>query len=264
LRASLFYLYKIVSDNLNRMELLKSHRTIRKYKPAAIADDVLNQLLEFGTRSSNTGNMQLYSVIVTRNAEKKALLAPLHFNQPMVREAPLLLTICYDINRFSRWCSVNKAKAEFSDLLWLLNGTIDSSVFAQNICIAAENLGLGICYLGTTLYNAPEISQVLNLPVGVIPVTTLTVGYPEVVPELTDRLPLNSIVHLEEYQDYTDEQIAGMYEAKENMGSSQRFVKENGKDNLAQVFTEVRYKSADSAYFSAKLRKMLSEQGFAI
>jgi hypothetical protein len=148
------------------------------------------------------------------------------------------------------------------DLLWLLNGTIDSSVLAQNICIAAENRGLGICYLGTTLYNAPEISEVLKLPVGVIPITAITVGYPDSIPELTDRLPLKSVVHWEEYQDYSGEQIAGMYWEKENLESSKIFVLENGKDNLAQVFTEVRYKSADSAFFSAKLLKMLRGQEF--
>ena len=121
---------------------------------------------------------------------------------------------------------------------------------------------MGICYLGTTLYNAPEISKVLKLPEGVIPIIALTVGYPEEIPERTDRLPVESIVHLEEYQDYTNEDISGIYKEKESLDSSKAFVKENGKENLAQVFTEVRYKSADSVYFSEKLMKMLTDQGF--
>jgi len=244
------------------MELLKSHRTIRKYKAADVADDILNDILECGIRSSNTGNMQLYSIIVTRNKEKKAQLAPFHFNQPMVKEAPLLLTICFDVNRFKLWCEVNDANVDFSGLLWLLNGTIDSSILAQNICVAAESYGLGICYLGTTLYNAPEISNVLHLPSGVIPITTLTIGYPEVVPELTDRLSLDSVVHYEEYQDYSSDSIQEMYDFKEKLESSKKFVKENEKENLAQVFTDVRYKSADSQFFSKKLLQMLTDQGF--
>ena len=69
------------------MELLKSHRTIRKYQLRAIPDDLLNDILDCGIRSSNTGNMQLYSIIVTTSNEKKAELSPLHFNQPMVMEA---------------------------------------------------------------------------------------------------------------------------------------------------------------------------------
>jgi nitroreductase len=244
------------------MELLKLHRTIRKYQQAMIPDDLLNDILECGIRSSNTGNMQLYSIIVTRSVEKKAELAPFHFNQPMVKEAPLLLTICFDINRFKRWCLANNTNVDFSGLLWLLNGTIDSSLLAQNICVAAESYGLGICYLGTTLYNAPEISKVLHLPSGVIPITTLTMGYPEVLPELTDRLALDSVVHFEEYQDYLPEGISEIYDFKEKLEWSQRFVAENGKENLAQVYTEVRYKSSDSQFFSQKLLKMLVEQGF--
>jgi nitroreductase len=244
------------------MELLKSHRTIRKYQSRIIADEILSDILDSGIRASNTGNMQLYCVIVTRDNSKKELLSPLHFNQPMVKEAPVLLTICYDINRFMHWCRINNTCTDFANLLWLLNGTIDSSILAQNICIAAESFGLGICYLGTTLYNAPEISQILKLPVGVIPITTLTVGYPELIPEKSDRLPLDSIVHLEEYSDFDDVQISELYLKKEALESSKLFVQENGKENLAQVFAEVRYKSSDSIYFSKKLLEMLVVQGF--
>jgi len=244
------------------MELLKSHRSIRKYKSDAIDNCVLDEILESGIRASNTGNMQLYSIIVTKSAEKKVLLAPLHFNQSMVIDAPLLLTICFDFNRFSLWCRQNDTQANFSNLLWLLNGTIDSSILAQNICVAAENIGLGICYLGTTLYNAAEISKILKIPEGVIPIITLTVGYPEEIPALTDRLPIESIIHFEEYHDYSNEEISKIYNGKENLESSMKFVAENGKENLAQVYTEVRYKSTDNFYFSHKLMGMLIEEGF--
>jgi len=246
------------------MELLKSHRTIRKYKQDKIPVDILNDILECGIRSSNTGNMQLYSIVVTQITGKKELLAPLHFNQPMVKDAPVILTICFDFNRFLKWCEVRSAKTDFNNLLWLLNGTIDSSILAQNICVAAESYGLGICYLGTTLYNAPEISDVLHLPSGVIPITTLTVGYPEFKPELSDRLSLDSIVHFEEYKDYSTESIKEIYDSKEKLEDSRQFVKDNRKENLAQVYTDIRYKSADSVYFSKKLLKMLADQGFVL
>ena len=244
------------------MELLKTHRSIRKYKSDAIEDEVLHEILECGIRASNTGNMQLYSIIVTKCPEKKAALAPLHFNQSMVMDAPLLLTICFDFNRFFEWCRQNNAQTDFSNILWLLNGTIDSSILAQNICIAAENIGLGICYLGTTLYNTAEISEILRLPKDVIPITTLTIGYPDEIPELTDRLPVNSIIHFEEYHVYTNEEISKMYQEKENLDSSMKFIAENGKENLARAYTEVRYKSTDNVFFSKKLMKMFTEKGF--
>lgn len=246
------------------MDLLKSHRSIRKYLSTEVPGEMLDEILECGTRASNTGNMQLYSIVVTRDRKKKETLAPFHFNQPMVNQAPVLLTICMDINRFSKWCSINGTKTDFSNLLWLLNGTIDASILAQNICVAAENKGLGICYLGTTLYNAPEISHALNLPNGVIPVTAITVGFPAAGSEKSDRLPLESVVHIEEYQDYTEEDIVAIYREKENLESSAKFIQENGKANLAQVYSEVRYKTNDNLFFSKKLMDWLITSGFAL
>jgi nitroreductase len=246
------------------MELLKNHRSIRSYLHTEIGSDVLNEILKCGIMASNTGNMQLYSVIVTKEPAKKKLLAPFHFNQPMVVNAPVLLTVCMDINRFYKWCSVNNTQADFQNLLWLFNGCIDASLFAQNICIAAENRGLGICYLGTTLYNASEIAEVLKLPAGVVPITALTIGYPESVPELTDRLPFEAVVHYEEYSDFADSRIGTLYNDKENLEVSQKFVTENAKENLAQVYTEVRYKKEDSDFFSKKLIEFLTVQGFRL
>ena len=246
------------------MKLLNNHRSIRNYLQKEVENIVLEEILECGIRASNTGNMQLYSVIVTRNTEKKKLLAPFHFNQTMVVQAPVLLTICLDINRFYKWCAVNNTATNFKNLLWLLNGTIDASILAQNICIASENHGLGICYLGTALYNASEIAAVLKLPEGVIPVTALSLGYPDTIPELTDRLPFEAVVHYEEYNDFNESQIRELYKNKESLEASSKFIVENGKDNLAQVYTEVRYKKADNEFFSKKLSKLLIEQGFCL
>lgn len=244
------------------MKLLVNHRSVRSYLSVDIEDELLNEILLSGISASNTGNMQLYSVVVTKDIEKKKLLAPFHFNQPMVNQAPVLLTICFDINRFYKWCKTRNTGTDFNNLLWLLNGTIDASILAQNICVAAENLGLGICYLGTTLYNAPEISSVLKLPVGVIPITALTVGYPDIIPDLSDRLPFDAVVHYEEYSDYNEPRIDKIYKDKEELEASKKFVAENGKENLAQVYTEVRYKKADSEFFTKKLLKFLIDLGF--
>lgn len=244
------------------MELLKSHRTIRNYALQSIPDEILNDILECGIRSSNTGNMQLYSVVVTKENALKERLAPFHFNQPMIREANVVLTICVDFNRFLLWCKANGTTTDFYSILWLLNGFIDASILAQNISVAAESYDIGICYLGTTLYNSEEISKILKLPNGVFPVTTLTLGYPKFVPEKTDRLPLEAVIHGEVYHDYTEEQIKEMYAFKENLASSKEYVVQNSKRNLAEVYTEVRYKTTDSLFFSKKVLKFLQDQGF--
>ena len=86
------------------MESINNRRTIRKYKQEDISASLLNDLLEKAFRASTMGNMQLYSVIVTRDKQMKERLAPAHFNQPMVTGAPVVLTFCADFNRFSKWC----------------------------------------------------------------------------------------------------------------------------------------------------------------
>lgn len=104
------------------MESLKQRRTIRKYQQKDISADLLNDLLETSFRASTVGNMQVYSVIVTRDAERKAKLAPAHFNQPMVQTAPVVLTFCIDLRRFSKWCEQRKAEPGYNNFEWFVTG----------------------------------------------------------------------------------------------------------------------------------------------
>jgi nitroreductase len=244
------------------MRILNQHRTIRKYTTREISDELLASILESGTRASTTGNMQVYSVVVTRDESMKERLAPCHFNQPMVQEAPVVLTFCADFNRFNKWCRMRKAEPGYDNFLSFVTAAIDALLVAQNVCVAAENEGLGICYLGTTTYMAEPIIDILELPAGVVPVTTVTLGYPAEQPPLNDRLPLEAVVHQERYSDYSEEDIDMFYEEKESLDSSKQFVDENGLETLAQVFTKVRYKKEDNVTFSNKLLEVLKKQGF--
>jgi len=243
-------------------DTLLNHRSIRKYKQDPIPYTILEYILEAGTRASTTGNMQLYSIIVTTDEELKEQLSPCHFNQPMIKQAPVVLTFCADFNRFSKWCRQRRADPGYDNFLSFFTAAIDALLVAQNVCIAAEDAGLGICYLGTTTYMAGKIIEVLDLPKGVVPVATVTVGYPDEWPEQTDRLSLDAVVHREKYQDYTQTDIDKIYREKEFMASYQEFVKENKKETLAQVFTDVRYKKGDNILFSKSLLDILAKQGF--
>ncbi len=245
-------------------DTLLNHRTIRKYQSDPIPTPILDYILEAGTRASTTGNMQVYSIIVTTEEGIKEELAPCHFNQSMVKEAPVVLTFCADFNRFNRWCRLNKAEPGYDNFLSFFTAAIDALLVAQNVCVAAEDAGLGICYLGTTTYMAGKIIEVLDLPKGVVPITTVTVGYPDEMPELTDRLPLEAVVHREKYHDYSDSDIDEHYHEKELMATYQEFIKENNKETLAQVFTDVRYKKEDNVLFSKALLDVLDKQGFMV
>ena len=241
---------------------MKLRKSIRKYTSKKIDREILNELLEIACRASTTGNMQLYSIILTEEEAMKEKLAPAHFNQPMIKQAPLSLTFCADFRRFSKWCTDRNAEPGYNNFLSFLNATIDALLVAQTFCVAAEERGLGICYLGTVLYNARPIIDALELPPLVFPITTITVGYPAEDPQPVDRLPLEAIVHQERYKDYTSESINALYAHKESLAENLQFIQENKKETLAQVFTDVRYKKEDNERISEDLLVELKKQGF--
>ncbi len=243
-------------------DILLNHRSIRKYKEDEIPKETLNIILDAGIRASNTGNMQAYSIIVTQDEEMKNKLLPLHFNQEAVKQAPLILTFCADLNRFSKWCKLRNTKPAYDNFLWFYTASIDAVITAQNCALAAEAEGLGICYMGTTNYTAEKIIEVLKLPKGVIPVTTLTIGYPDESPYLTDRLPQNAVVHYETYKDFSNEDIDEIYKELENSDFTKQLIEENETENLAQVFTDKRYTKENNIAFSKSLLKVMKKQGF--
>ncbi len=239
-----------------------NHRSIRKYKKRKLDKELIDKILQAGIRASNTGSMQAYSIIVTQSSSKKNELLPLHFNQEAVKQAPLILTFCADLNRFNKWCELRSTKPAYDNFLWFYTASIDASITAQNCAIEAEANGLGICYMGTTNYTAEKIIDVLKLPRGVIPVTTLTVGYPDETPSLTDRLPTNAVVHYEEYSDFSEKEINEIYKEYENSDFSKKIVNENGVKSLAHVFTEKRYTKENNIHFSKSLLEVVKKQGF--
>lgn len=244
------------------LDFLNSRKTIRKYQQKDVDNEIIYELLEAAFRSSTTGNMQLYSVVINRDEKQKELLSPTHFNQPTFKNAPVSLTFCADFNRFIRWCELRDARPGYDNFLSFLTAAIDTLLVAQTFCIAAESKGLGICYLGTVTYNAKRIAEILQLPKFVVPVATITLGYPDEDPEQTDRLPIDRLIHNETYRDYTKEDIDKIYELKENLEESKKFVELNKKETLAQIFTDIRYKKSDNELFSASFLDFLKEQGF--
>ena len=244
------------------IDSLKTRRSIRKYADKPVGEDLLRRLLAVAERTQTMGNMQLYSVVVTRDAEMKRRLAPAHFNQPMVTQAPVVLTICADFNRTVRWAEQRNAVPGYDNFLSFLNAATDALLFTQTFCNLAEAEGLGICYLGTTLYMPSQIIDVLKLPRLVMPVATLTVGWPDEHPEQTDRLPLDAVVHEEVYRDYSPADIDLYYKEKEALPENRHFVEINHKETLAQVFTDIRYNKKDNEAMSAGLLQALKQQGF--
>ena len=244
---------------MNTIDLLNGHRSVRKFKDLAIEKDKMERILECGMRGSNTGNMQIYSVIVTQDKKNIAELSKLHFGQGSTAAA--FLTVCVDVNRYHHWCRLRDCDEPYGNFLWLMSGTVDATIAAQNICVAAEAEGLGFCYLGTVMYNTKAIAELLEMPKGVVPVVTLCMGYPDEQPALSERLPLEGVVHNEKYHDYSDDDIERVHRIREEFPFNQEMVRQNGTRNLAEIFTKIRYPRKDNEAISAALKEFCEQAG---
>jgi nitroreductase len=244
------------------IDAIFKHRSIRKYKNEPISQDILDKVLEAGSRASTTGNMQVYSMVVTKDELLRRQLWESHFKQDMVLQAPVHITFCADFNRFEKWCRQRKADPGYDNFLSFFTATIDALLASQNVVLEAEENGLGACYLGTATYMAEKIIGILDLPRGVVPVAAIVLGYPDEAPPLTDRLPMRAVVHNEKYQDYTESDIDNIYQERETSALTASLLEENKKETLAQVFTDNRYTRKDNIHFSKLFLEVIRTQGF--
>lgn len=244
------------------MQTINTRRSIRRYQDKDVDNTLLTRLIKEAERTQTMGNLQLYSVVVTRSKELKAKLAPAHFNQPMVTGAPVVLTFCADYRRTTLWAEQRQATPGYDNPLSFVNAMTDALLFCQTFCNLAEEEGLGCCFLGTTVYQPQSIIDTLQLPELVFPVATITLGWPDENPPLSDRLPVSTIIHEETFHDYSTADIDKAYAYKEQLDENKEFVKINNKQTLAQVFTDCRYTKADCEAMSETLLEALRKQKF--
>ncbi len=253
-----------VIDHMHR------HRSIRSYRPDPVSDELLNELLGAGLRASSSGNMQAFSVVVTRDRGLRERLFEAHMQQPMVLEAPVLLTFCADFRRMRKWLALSEAPPNFDNLMSFMIGAIDATLASQNVALAAEARGLGICYMGSTLAHCDMVGEVLELPEHVVPVVGFSLGYPAEEPAPRDRLPLAGLVHLETYQDPDDARVREIYREREVAGWDRYMARpelrervERGEArNLAQIYTKLKYTRDSHIAFSKRVADYLAHQGF--
>lgn len=240
-------------------DTMMQHRSVRQFTNEPVDPQLLSELLECGLRASNTGNMQLYSIITTQQEPLRTELCKLHFGQ--CATAPLWLTICTDVRRYHHYCRVNQCDEPYGNFLWFASALVDASLCAQNICVAAEERGLGFCYLGTVMYNTAQIASLLQCPEGVVPVIAIAMGHPAEEARMSERLGQDAVVHSEVYHDPTDEEIVSSHRVRDEHPFNQLMVKENGTRNYCEIFTTKRYPRAQNEAISAELLDFLRRQG---
>lgn len=255
---------------MDLFETIHGHRSIRRYKPEPVDDELLTELLEAGVRASSSGNMQTYSIVVSRDPAMRERLFVPHMEQNMVLEAPVLLTFCADFRRMRKWLRINEAPDNFDDFFAFLVAAVDAILVSQNVALAAEAKGLGVCYMGSTLANADQVGEILDLPEGVMPVVGFSLGWPAEDPPLRDRLPLSGLVHQETYQDHSDDEIRRIYRDRDQAGWDRymsiprlrELIAEHDVKNLAQIYTVVKYTREGHARYTNNVLDYLKRQGF--
>lgn len=251
-------------------DVIHSHRSIRRFTDRPVDEAVLERILSAGLRASSSGNMQAYSIIVTKGVELKQKLYRPHFEQSMVIDAPLLVTFCADFHRMRQWLIMHEAPMNFDNFMSFMIGAIDATLVAQNVALAAEAEGLGICFMGTTLASCLEIAEILECPEGVVPVVGFSLGHPAEDPAKRDRLPTRALIHREKYQKPTPEMISDFYHEREVKGwerymadeKLRKLVTESGVRNLAQVYTQLKYTQDSHVIYSQNVMACLEKQNF--
>lgn len=183
------------------LDLLKSHRSVRKYKDEQITDEQFHELLSAAQHAASSNFVQAYSVIQVKDEEKKKELGKLSKNETQYNSAALSLVFCADLKRLEKASQLNGKQIEAGTLESFIVSIVDVSLLAQNFVIAAESKGYGICFIGGVRNNPEAISELLSIPDYVIPVFGLTVGVPDEENEVKPRLPIENILHVDQYDE---------------------------------------------------------------
>ncbi|MEK4026582.1 oxygen-insensitive NADPH nitroreductase [Mammaliicoccus sciuri] len=183
------------------IELLTSHASVRRYKDEPITKETVTELVRAGQHAASSHFVQACSVIYVTDTEKRGQLAELSKNRRQFYTAGAVLVFCMDYNRLSHAARLHDREIDFSVAENVLVGAIDVGLFAQNVAIAAESKGYGICYIGGVRNAIEEISEVLELPKGVVPLFGMSIGVPNEANGVKPRLPVEAVFHENSYNE---------------------------------------------------------------
>ncbi|HEY8528529.1 MAG TPA: oxygen-insensitive NADPH nitroreductase [Paenibacillaceae bacterium] len=187
---------KITSETIG---VMMRHRSIRRFKPDPVPEEVLETIVRAAQMASTSSNTQSYSVIAVTDAELKRRLADVADRQDFIAQCPLFLVWCADLYRNRVACEKHGVEIVAWTTENFLMASVDTALAAQNAALAAESLGLGIVFIGGLRSGVREATRLLKLPPLVYPVFGMCVGYPDQDPGLRPRLPLEAILHRNEY-----------------------------------------------------------------
>lgn len=247
------------------IEQIYSHGSIRKYKSDPVPREMVEAIVSAGQRSSTSSNLQSYSVVAVTDGETRAQLAQLCGNQDHIRQAPVFLAWCADYNRLEQVCRLRGYDVDSRYVESFLVAAVDAAITMQTATIAAESLGLGMCYIGAIRNNPSEIIELLKLPRRVFPISGMTLGWPAVDARFRPRLPLSEVLHWDTYDREGQQEALGQYdEAMRATGIYHgRQVQRPGSDSDYEEYGWLEHSARRvSKAKRVQLRQCITKQGF--
>jgi len=207
---------KVNGDYPNEtLRLLHQRGSCRHFKGEKIPEEVLELLLGAAVNAPSGGNLQSFNIVKIEDPERREKLMKICGNQRFIGEAPLNLVICLDQRRSMRWAKLDHAPfTGMAQIRSFLMGIQLTGIVGQAICVAADALGLGSCYVGTALAKAGEVAEFLELPQGVFPGVLISIGYPAEEISTRKKHRLNTLLHEERHRDLPDEELLAAYKEK--------------------------------------------------
>jgi FMN reductase (NADPH) len=248
------------------IDLIHRHASVRAYKPDPVPRPWIEAIVSAGQSASTSSNLQMYTVVAVTDQDKRNQLAELCGNQKHIREAPLFLAWCADLARLERVCALRGYSQVSEYVENFLVASCDTAIAAQTAALASESLGLGICYIGSIRNHPQEVIKLLALPRLVFPITGMTVGWPAKEPHAHPRLPLEAVLHWEQYN---PDQDRALHEYDRTMESTGLYrgrqvplpgTQEAMEDYSWQEHSARRVSRADRT----GLRQVLAGQGFSL
>lgn len=189
------------------IEQIYKHYSVRSFKPDPVPQSTIEEIVAAGQRASTSSNLQTYSVIVVTDKEKRHKLSKLCGDQDQIRQAPVFMAWCADLTRLDRACELRGYTHSHNHVENFLSSAVDVALIMQNAALAAESMGLGMCYIGGIRNDSQGVIDLLKLPNLVFPISGMTLGRPSAAPNIRPRLNLNTILHWESYNADQDEAL---------------------------------------------------------
>ncbi len=230
---------------------MRAHRTIRSYAPDPVDEADVRAVVDAARRAATSSNVQGYALLRIRATATRERLAHLTGDQPQVRTAGAFFVVCADQRRH-RLVAEKCGRALAPNLESFLVDTIDAALFAQNLALGFESLGLGTCFIGGLRTRLPEVDELLAIPADVFPLFGLCVGAAADDPGARPRLPLDSILfdervpsdaelreHIDAYDARMGEYYAGRGKPGHNWsGGVARKLERPQREHLHAYYTE--------------------------